>query len=225
VRSTSRTPHPRGTVKAHAAALHQLGELLGTAPEPLRQQVCSQRKTLKAASPSAPGCVRSRVPGRPDAGSQAGPAGHPLITSIDRCQEPLHRRIRRVQRYHNHRVGWAVGGRWHGCRRWVVVPVQVGDTVPRGEAHMRVWLVIKGWLLDNRTVVKAGEPAGQPADKRRGGPGPAESRPRPARMGFMRRPLVALATLAAAGGLAAACGGNGSGGGGDLRRWRLADQQ
>jgi transposase len=36
-----------GAVKASAAALHQLGELLVTAPKPLRQQVCSQRKTLK----------------------------------------------------------------------------------------------------------------------------------------------------------------------------------
>jgi transposase len=36
-----------GAVKAYAAALCQLGELLVTAPEPLRQQICSQRKTLK----------------------------------------------------------------------------------------------------------------------------------------------------------------------------------
>jgi transposase len=36
-----------GAVKASTAALHQLGELLVTAPDPLRQQVCSQRKTLK----------------------------------------------------------------------------------------------------------------------------------------------------------------------------------
>jgi transposase len=36
-----------GAGKAHAAALCQLGELLVTAPEPLRRQVCSQRKTLK----------------------------------------------------------------------------------------------------------------------------------------------------------------------------------
>jgi hypothetical protein len=155
LRSTSRTPHPRGAVKAHAAALHQLGELLATAPEPLRQQVCSQRKTLKAASPSAPGCVRSRPPGRPDTGSQAGPAGHPLITSVDRCQEPLHRRIRHVQRYHNHGVGWAVawlpsvGGGTHAGR------------CPRGcegGGQVRVW----GSL----------EPARQASPSRRRRPGP-----------------------------------------------------
>ena len=35
-----------GAVKAHTAALCQLGELLVTAPEPLRQQLTSQRKTL-----------------------------------------------------------------------------------------------------------------------------------------------------------------------------------
>jgi transposase len=35
-----------GAVKAHTAALNQLGELLLTAPEPLRRQLTSQRKTL-----------------------------------------------------------------------------------------------------------------------------------------------------------------------------------
>jgi transposase len=35
-----------GAVKAHTAALCQLGELLVTAPEPLRQQLTSQHKTL-----------------------------------------------------------------------------------------------------------------------------------------------------------------------------------
>ena len=79
---------------------------------------------------------------------------------------------------------------------------------------MRVWLVTKGLLLDNRAAVKPGQPGGQPADRQRGAPGPAQSRSRPGRLGLLRRPLVALAALVAVGALAAGCGGNSSGSGG-----------
>jgi predicted lipoprotein with Yx(FWY)xxD motif len=80
---------------------------------------------------------------------------------------------------------------------------------------MRVWLVTKGLLLDNRAAVKPGQPGGQPADRQRGAPGSAQSRSRPGRLGLLRRPLVALTVLAAAGALAAGCGSSsGSGGGG-----------
>jgi hypothetical protein len=79
---------------------------------------------------------------------------------------------------------------------------------------MRVWLVTKGLLLDNRAAVKPGQPGGQPADRQRGAPGPAQSRSRPRRLGLLRRPLVALTVLAATGALAAGCGGNSSGSGG-----------
>ena len=61
---------------------------------------------------------------------------------------------------------------------------------------MRIWLVTKGLLLDNRAAVKPGQLAGQPADRQRGAPGPAQSRSRPGRLGLLRRPLVALAVLA-----------------------------
>jgi predicted lipoprotein with Yx(FWY)xxD motif len=81
---------------------------------------------------------------------------------------------------------------------------------------VKIWFVNKGVLLNNHAAVKPREPAGRPADPQRGARGPAESRLRPTRLGSMRRPLVALTTLAAAGMLAAACGGysSGSGGGG-----------
>jgi predicted lipoprotein with Yx(FWY)xxD motif len=66
---------------------------------------------------------------------------------------------------------------------------------------MKVWFVTKGLLLNDHAAAKPGEPA---------------SRLRPRRLGSMRRPVVALIALAAAGVLAAGCGGNspGSGGGG-----------
>jgi predicted lipoprotein with Yx(FWY)xxD motif len=57
---------------------------------------------------------------------------------------------------------------------------------------MRVWSVINSLLHGNR----------------------AGSRLRPGRSGFVRRPLVALVALAAAGAIAAGCGSNNSGGSG-----------
>jgi len=72
---------------------------------------------------------------------------------------------------------------------------------------VRIWFVTKG--------LRPGEPAGQPANPPGGALGPAESRSRPRRWGVVRRPLVALVVLAAAGALAAGCGSsNGSGSGG-----------
>jgi predicted lipoprotein with Yx(FWY)xxD motif len=79
---------------------------------------------------------------------------------------------------------------------------------------VRVWPVTKDLLFDHRAPVRPGEPAGQPASPPGGALGPPESRSRPGRWRVPRRPLVALATLAAAGVLAAGCGGNGSGSGG-----------
>jgi hypothetical protein len=79
------------------------------------------------------------------------------------------------------------------------------------EPHMHVYGT-KGSLVDPRAVVQAGEPAGQPADPP-GGASPG-SRSRPRRSGLLRRPLVALLVLAAAGALAAGCGSNNSGSGG-----------
>ena len=72
---------------------------------------------------------------------------------------------------------------------------------------MRIWFVTKR--------LRPGEPAGQPANPPGGALGPAEWRSRPRRWGVVRRPLVALVVLAAAGALAAGCGSsNGSGSGG-----------
>jgi predicted lipoprotein with Yx(FWY)xxD motif len=85
-----------------------------------------------------------------------------------------------------------------------------GLAVQRGGTHVRAWHGIKELLLDPRASVRPGEPAGHPA-----GPlGPPNSRSRPGRSGFLRRPLLAVVALAAAGALAAGCGSNGSGSGG-----------
>jgi predicted lipoprotein with Yx(FWY)xxD motif len=79
---------------------------------------------------------------------------------------------------------------------------------------MRVWDGTRDWQVANRAVVKAGEPAGQPADPPSSGLRPPGSRSRPGRRGgVLRRPLVALVALVAAGVLAAGCGSSGSGSG------------
>jgi predicted lipoprotein with Yx(FWY)xxD motif len=73
---------------------------------------------------------------------------------------------------------------------------------------MRVWYGTKGSLVDPRAVVPGGAP---------GAPG---TRSRPRRSGVLRRALLALLALTAAGALAAGCsnnsgsGGSSSGGGG-----------
>ncbi len=79
---------------------------------------------------------------------------------------------------------------------------------------MNVWFGLNGLLHHNHALVQSEELTGQSAGTRRGLSGRPESRSRPRRLGYKRRPLVALIALAAAGALAAGCSSNNAGSGG-----------
>jgi predicted lipoprotein with Yx(FWY)xxD motif len=82
---------------------------------------------------------------------------------------------------------------------------------------VRVWSVAKGPLFDHHAPLRSGAPPGRPADPPGRAVAPPGSRSRRGRSGLLRRPLVVLTLLAAAGTLAAGCGssyGSGSGGSG-----------
>jgi hypothetical protein len=82
-----------GAVKAHTAALNQLGELLLTAPEPLRRQLTSQRKTL---SGRVSVCARLR----PDPARLADPiqAAKLALRAVAERAQQLDRRARDLDR-------------------------------------------------------------------------------------------------------------------------------
>ena len=82
-----------GAVKAHTAALNQLGELLLTAPEPLRRQLTSQRKTL---SGQVSVCARLR----PDPARLADPiqAAKLALRAVAERAQQLDRQARDLDR-------------------------------------------------------------------------------------------------------------------------------
>jgi transposase len=82
-----------GAVKAHTAALNQLGELLLTAPEPLRRQLTSQRKTL---SGRVSVCARLR----PDPAQLADPiqAAKLALRAVAERAQQLDRQARDLDR-------------------------------------------------------------------------------------------------------------------------------